>query len=86
MTIKISEVKNIIRLIVDEQKVVFITLWSTAPENGYVVELAYGPKVALIKRNDKLKLQNRFKEIGIKITEIEADHLGWLINRHLRIF
>lgn len=86
MAIQISEVKNIIRLIVDEQKVVFITIWPTAHQTGIIVELAYGPKVALIRRGTTFDLQKRFKDIGIKITESEADHMGWLINQHLQVF
>lgn len=86
MAIKITEVKNIVRLIVDDSKVVFITVWPTAHQTGIIVELAYGPKVALIRRGTAYDLKKRFKEISIKITDSEADHLGWLINQHLQIF
>lgn len=86
MAIKISDVKNIIHLIVDDQKVVFITIWPTAHQTGIIVELAYGPKVALIRRGNEFNLVKRFKEIGVKMTQSEADHMGWLINQHLEIF
>lgn len=65
---------------------VFVTIWPTAHQTDIIVELAYGPKVALIRRGQEENLQERFKDIGIKIDVLEASHIAWVIKQHLQVF
>lgn len=84
--IKIEDAKVIIRCIVDECKVMFITIWPTAELGRIQIEFSIGSKVCFIKKGQFVHLQTKLKEISFQITEDEASYMAYIINQHLEIF
>lgn len=84
--IRIDEAKSVIRLVVNEQRVIFITIWSTAIDGAICVEIANGIKTTFARKGEDFNMQGAFAAIGIEINILEAAHIANTIRKHLEIF
>lgn len=82
-SIQVSDAKTVLRLIVDESKVVFITIWPNVELGRIQVEIAHGTKVRLIKKGDFVHMQYAMKDVGVKIDVLTAGHLAGLIRKNI---
>lgn len=84
--IRIDEAKSVIRLVVNEQRVIFMTIWSTASEGDICVEIANGIQATFVRKGQDYSMQEVFAAVGIEINILEAAHIANIIRKHLEIF